>query len=192
VNDAAVSRPLVFVTVGTDHHPFDRLLAWIDEWLVRGDGDARVLVQSGTSRGGVRGEVRPYLDIEEMERAVAEATVVVCHGGPGTIMLARRFGKKPVVVPRLRALGEHVDDHQVRFAERLAAAGHIATASDAAALHHVLDAALRDPSLLRIDPRSQEVTDAVAAFARRVGRLFGAGVHAEEPMAPSAAAGAGR
>ena len=25
--------PLVFVTVGTDHHPFDRLIHWMDRWL---------------------------------------------------------------------------------------------------------------------------------------------------------------
>ena len=27
---AAVTRPLVFVTVGTDHHPFNRLVQWVD------------------------------------------------------------------------------------------------------------------------------------------------------------------
>ena len=25
--------PLVFVSVGTDHHPFDRLIGWVDAWL---------------------------------------------------------------------------------------------------------------------------------------------------------------
>ena len=24
--------PLVLVTVGTDHHPFERLIGWIDRW----------------------------------------------------------------------------------------------------------------------------------------------------------------
>lgn len=44
-------RPLVFVTVGTDYHPFDRLVQWIDDWMIEGGGAARarVFVQSGTS-----------------------------------------------------------------------------------------------------------------------------------------------
>ena len=29
---------LVFVTVGTDYHPFDRLVDWIDRW-VAGEAD---------------------------------------------------------------------------------------------------------------------------------------------------------
>ena len=29
------TQPLVFVTVGTDHHPFDRLMDWIDRWGAR-------------------------------------------------------------------------------------------------------------------------------------------------------------
>ena len=39
--------PFVFVTVGTDHHPFDRLVQWADEWTTR-TGIA-CLVQTGTS-----------------------------------------------------------------------------------------------------------------------------------------------
>ena len=54
-----------------------------------------------------------------------EAAVVVCHGGPGTIMLAATMGKRPIVVPRRKAAGEHVDDHQHAFTRRIAADGAI-------------------------------------------------------------------
>ena len=58
-----------------------------------------------------------------------DARVVVCHGGPGTIMLAATLGKMPIVMPRSSALGEHVDDHQVAFCKRIAADGAILLAT---------------------------------------------------------------
>jgi len=39
--------PLVLVTVGTDHHPFDRLVGWIDRWAP--PGRVRLVVQYGTA-----------------------------------------------------------------------------------------------------------------------------------------------
>ena len=29
-------RDMIFVTVGTDHHPFDRLIEWTDAWAAEG------------------------------------------------------------------------------------------------------------------------------------------------------------
>jgi UDP-N-acetylglucosamine transferase subunit ALG13 len=54
-----------------------------------------------------------------------EATTVVTHAGVGSILSARRAGHLPVVVPRLHALGEHVDDHQAELTRTLEAAGEV-------------------------------------------------------------------
>jgi diacylglycerol kinase (ATP) len=46
------AAPLLLVTVGTDHHPFDRLVRWVDGWLDGETGQAaglRCLMQTGTS-----------------------------------------------------------------------------------------------------------------------------------------------
>ena len=96
---------------------------WIDAWLEAGGSDAaRCFVQTGTSAVPRLAEHRQYLGHEEMEAMVREAAVVVCHGGPGTIMLASTLGKRPIVVPRRKRFGEHVDDHQCAFTERIARA----------------------------------------------------------------------
>ncbi len=88
-------RPLVFVTVGTDHHPFDRLIQWVDTWLEqRGDGEVDCVIQSGTSARPTRTESTDYLDAEAMAGLMDKANVVVCHGGPGTIMLASSRGTR--------------------------------------------------------------------------------------------------
>jgi UDP-N-acetylglucosamine transferase subunit ALG13 len=140
------ATPRVFVTVGTDHHPFDRLIRWVDSWLERGGGEkAACFVQRGTSMPPAHAESSDFLGYEAMRAAIEEAAVIICHGGPGTIMLVAYAGKVPIVVPRIRARGEHVDDHQVAFARRIATEGRIALAEDEGRFRVLLDRALMRP-----------------------------------------------
>jgi UDP-N-acetylglucosamine transferase subunit ALG13 len=124
--NGSAERLLVFVTVGTDHHPFDRLVDWVDRWLEQAD-DERIqcVVQHGTSAAPTHTTGHAYLGFDEVRSTMREAQAVICHGGPGTIMLSRSVGRRPIVVPRRHGLGEHVDDHQVAFSRRIAADGTI-------------------------------------------------------------------
>jgi UDP-N-acetylglucosamine transferase subunit ALG13 len=118
--------PLIFATVGTDVHPFHRMTHWIDGWLEQGGlTRAQCFMQTGTSEEPKLALHYPYLGYTEMEQKVREAAAVVCHGGPGTIMLASTLGKRPIVVPRRKQFGEHVDDHQLAFTQRIARDGAI-------------------------------------------------------------------
>jgi UDP-N-acetylglucosamine transferase subunit ALG13 len=111
------------VLVGTDHHPFDRVVAWADAAVddLRAAGhDVQLRVQRGSSRRSERGENAQILLPHEMNEWLEWANVAVVHAGPGTIAAARRVGHFPVVVPRDPELGEHVDDHQMRFARWVA------------------------------------------------------------------------
>ncbi|MDQ3891184.1 MAG: glycosyl transferase family 28 [Actinomycetota bacterium] len=173
---SAAARQLgtvVFAAVGTDHHPFDRLVAWLDRWLALTGADAHsCFVQAGTSRPPERARSRAYLRHDEMEEAVRGATAVVTHAGPGTIMLCRYLGKTPIVVPRLQRLGEHVDDHQVLFARRLAAAGEIEIAETRTQFFALLDEAVNGGGGGRSE-RDPDVGEAVRQFEELVGGLLG-------------------
>ncbi|MEZ5095747.1 MAG: glycosyltransferase [Nocardioides sp.] len=74
-----------------------------------------MLIQYGQSAAPAVAEGRAFLAPAELREQLADADVVITHGGPGTISDARRSGHRPIVVPRDPALGEHVDDHQQRF-----------------------------------------------------------------------------
>jgi len=150
VTGEGVAAPLVFVTVGTDHHPFDRLIRWVDSWLA-GDGApaARCFVQSGATPPPRMAEWKAFLGGGEMETMMGRATAVVCHGGPGTIMGCRRLGIVPIVVPRRHALGEHVDDHQGAFTRMLGTRGEIELADGEEQFRATLASALRDPQAFR-------------------------------------------
>ena len=60
-----------------------------------------------------------------MLRYINEADVVVCHAGVGTVLCTLRAGRTPVVLPRLKALGETVDDHQLEFTSALVDIGAV-------------------------------------------------------------------
>ena len=70
------------------------------------------------------------MSFEELSERMRAARVVVCHAGVGSIMLARRCGKRPIVVPRRLHLGEAVDDHQLPIARRLDANGVVTLLED--------------------------------------------------------------
>ena len=169
---------LLLVTVGTDHHPFDRLISWVDAWLAGGPRPLRCLMQTGTSAppagAATAAEWRAYLEFDALQAAMASAAAVVCHGGPGTILGARHMGAVPIVVPRQHRLGEHVDDHQVAFSRRLAAEGDdIHLAETEAGLHRLLDRVAAEPAAFRAGPGDRATASAVREFGRLVDGLVG-------------------
>ncbi len=143
-------RPIVIVSVGTDHHRFDRLIQWTEEFAATRP-DAAFVVQRGTSRspkGVASQELIPHQEIQEMFR---RAVVVVSHGGPSTVMDARAQGRLPIVIPRNPEFGEHVDGHQMRFATHLQANGIARVASTQNEFADLLSQALETPSEFAID-----------------------------------------
>lgn len=168
-----MSRLTIVETVGSDHHPFDRLIGWTDTWAANHLSAIELTVQHGTARAPLHGEAMAYLPHPALIRLMEEADVVVTQGGPMGIVETRRLGRKPIVVPRLKAFGEVVDDHQVDLCRRLADRGDIWLAEDESALHEALDVALADPSALRFDPVNAEagVQESVARFAAVVANL---------------------
>lgn len=140
---SADGRPLVLVAVGTDHHRFDRLIRWVDGWCAeQGTRGVQCFVQSGTADPPRHAPWARVLPHERFQALLDAATVVVCHGGPGIIMEARRRGLTPIVVPRRPELAEHVDDHQVRFARRMAMQGVVVCAETREGLVHAMEAAI--------------------------------------------------
>jgi len=143
----------VFVTVGTDHHIFGRLLTWIGEWAVA-HPEATVVVQHGSGELPPGCEGHQLFTMDEMREQISAADAVICSSGPGAVMDARSLGRLPIAVPRLARYGEHVDDHQVAFAQHLDRQGIARSAHDAGQLAALLDEVRDHPERFRIDPSS--------------------------------------
>jgi UDP-N-acetylglucosamine transferase subunit ALG13 len=140
----------VLVTVGTDHHPFDRLVGWCDAWAAAHPDDL-MTIQYGTARAPASAVAHATLPQDELVAHMASADVIVCQGGPATISEVHANGKIPIVVPRLAAHGEVVDDHQVTFAAHLERDEGVKVATTEAELAARLDEARAAPDAYRMD-----------------------------------------
>lgn len=173
---ARIATRRILVTVGTDHHRFDRLVEWFDQQQIADNIDG--LVQCGTSRPG-RVDSVDYLRFDQLNQAIEAAEIVVTHGGPGSTMGCRRWGKLPIVCPRDPALGEHIDNHQQLFSERLAAQDQILLATTKAELFGHLDDMAEQPLGAPVyDPGHIERT--VERVAAIVDRLVGRAKSSED------------
>lgn len=163
----------LFITVGAAHYQFNRLFRWTDSWLAsdRGRG-VRCFAQHGPSVPPSRAENQPYMQYADVLHALGEADVVICHGGPGSIMLARQHGLRPIVVPRLRHLGECVDDHQIAFARRMSSLGDVELAESEEELHDLLDAIAEDRLDIHVDAARHEEGPAIRRFELLIGELL--------------------
>lgn len=112
---------MIFVTVGTHHDPFDRLLNALDAL-----SGSELVVQHGPASpppGIARAEA--FMPFDAMLKCFREADAVITHAGVGSILCATREGHVPVVAPRRHDLGEHVDDHQLELTRALADRGAV-------------------------------------------------------------------
>ncbi len=172
----------VVVSVGTDHHRFDRLIGWIDEWRDL-NPEVVAVVQAGTSAPS-RHHSRELIPHGELLELFRGAKVVVSHGGPSTVMDARLSGRLPIVVARNPAHHEHVDDHQMRFAEHLALHGVAVVVDDREDLFAAMDRAMAEPDAFAVTADHANAAG-VVSFARAVDRLIGTRTPVQ-PARPSA------
>lgn len=109
------------MTVGTHEQPFNRLVREVDR--LRGEKliEEKVVIQTGFSTyEPVFCEWSRLYPYQQMLRYVAEARIVITHGGPSSFIMPLQVGKVPVVVPRQKRFGEHVNDHQMEFCRAMA------------------------------------------------------------------------
>lgn len=130
---------MIFVTVGTHEQPFNRLVEYMDKWAA--EHEEEVIIQTGFSTYEPKNckwsKLLPY---QEMVQKVAEARIVITHGGPSSFIMPLQIGKVPVVIPRKADFNEHVNNHQVDFSNAVAERqGNIIVVEDVNELSDVLN-----------------------------------------------------
>jgi UDP-N-acetylglucosamine transferase subunit ALG13 len=119
---------VIFVTVGNATQGFRRLLDAIDRLAGEGVfGTETVFIQSGNNPDfrPTYCKHEPFLNMEEFERKIQEADLIISHTGAGTLLHTLQAGKVPVVMPRQQKYGEVIDDHQVEIVKALTAEGRV-------------------------------------------------------------------
>lgn len=147
---------MVFVTVGNAKQGFSRLLDAVEKMAADGlFGGESVLIQSGHNPQFRPRfcEQRPFIPMDEFDELLSRAAIVICHGGC-TQLTAVRMGKAPVVMPRLKKYGEHVNDHQLQLVRALADEGRIIPAYEPEELAGAIAEARRRNARPAAPPRS--------------------------------------
>jgi UDP-N-acetylglucosamine--N-acetylmuramyl-(pentapeptide) pyrophosphoryl-undecaprenol N-acetylglucosamine transferase len=137
------------VTLGTsESYGFRRLVENVLRVL---PDEVEVLWQVGSTNVSDLGiEARSSVPARELDQAIADADVVIAHSGTGAAITAVESGQCPVLIPRRKKFGEHVDDHQLQTAEQLGKRGlAVAVDADDLTLDHLMRAAATD---VTIDP----------------------------------------
>ena len=159
---------MIFVSVGTNEARFDRLLRAVAELPL----DEELVVQHGHSARD-RARRTPSSSTSSPSRrwstTIRRARVVVTHAGVGSVMVSLANGKCPVVVPRRKAFGEAVDDHQLQLGRRFAAAGLVTLVEDAGRPRATRWRASSDrPRSSRARARSRPISRASSSTRSRV------------------------
>lgn len=129
---------MIFATVGTQL-PFDRMIKAVDKWneKQRVNGCFAQVGQDGYCPATI--EFSETLKPSQFAKQIAKCKVIVSHAGMGTILTALQLAKPIIIMPRLSALGEHRNDHQLATVENLRGINGIHVAEDENALMAALD-----------------------------------------------------
>lgn len=163
---------MILVSVGTDHHPFDRLLKAVARWA-QAIGREDLCVQHGYSSPVPGAENYAFLPRRELIELFKSAEIVVTQVGPGTILDANSVGRKPISMPRSPGRGEHVDGHQLAFGRAMSRRGAVTLVLTEADLLAALDSAAENVDLTHLLARKSPATETARTLGAKVDQIVG-------------------
>lgn len=130
---------MILVTLGTQDKAFERLLKAIDKQVELGNIKDKVIVQAGfTKYESDNMEVFDLISMKKFDELMDEASLVITHGGVGSILGALRKDKKVIAIPRLSKYKEHTNDHQKQIVEEFVKRGYILTCKNLSKINETI------------------------------------------------------
>ena len=130
---------MILVTLGTQDKSFERLLKAIDKEIEKGNIKDKVLVQAGYTKYKSKNmEIFKTVSNDRLEELMEEASLIITHGGVGSILTALKHHKKVIATPRLSKYNEHTNDHQKQIIEEFGKLGYIIPLKDLTKLDKML------------------------------------------------------
>ena len=127
---------MIFVTIGTQF-PFDRLIKIIDELAPQLNEEiiAQVYKCDFTPKNI---KTVDFLAPDEFNPLFDKARLIVSHAGMGTILCAQQKDKPIIIFPRIAAMGEHRNEHQMATARKFKELGIVNVAMNEEELKSML------------------------------------------------------
>ena len=127
---------MIYVTIGTQL-PFDRLIRIMDELAPQLDEEIIAQVYKCDFKPKHIKTV-DFLAPDKFTALFDSARLIVSHAGIGTILTALQKDKPIIIFPRIAALGEHRNEHQLATAKRFKEMGVLNVAMDEKELTEML------------------------------------------------------
>lgn len=117
---------MIFVTLGTQDKGFSRLLEAVDREIENKNIKEKVIVQAGYTKYESKNmEILDLVSQEEFNKLMKKCSLVITHGGAGSILTAIKNDKKVIAAARLKKYKEHTNDHQKQIIKEFAKDGYI-------------------------------------------------------------------
>ena len=130
---------MILVTLGTNDKSFVRLIRKIEDLIVRGIIKEEVVVQAGYTKYETEHmKIFDLIPMDKFQDLMEKCSLLITHGGVGTIISGLTKDKKVIAIPRLKKYGEHVNDHQLQIIENFSELGYILAAYDVDELDNIL------------------------------------------------------
>ena len=119
---------MIFVTIGTQL-PFDRLIRIIDNLAPQLNEEIIAQVyKCGFTPKNIK--TVEFIAPDEFNSLFDKARLIISHAGMGTILSALQKNKPIIVFPRIAALSEHRNEHQLATARKFKEMGTVNVAMD--------------------------------------------------------------
>lgn len=117
---------MIFVILGTQDIPFNRMLEMVDNLIERYNISEEVIAQVGnTEYNSKHFTCIPFMNERDFQKHIKQASAIITHAGSGALFSAIKSGKKTIAVARLKEYNEMPDNHQTELVKKLSLEGYI-------------------------------------------------------------------
>lgn len=156
---------MILVVTGTQL-PFDRLIKMLDEIAPKLNEEIVAQV-NGSNYLPRHINTIDLLPPDEFDKLFKQARLIVAHAGIGTIISAMQYQKPLIIFPRIAALGEHRNEHQLATATKMKEAGWVYVATE----KEELESLLQSPNLHALctigNNASESLINSITDFAEQ-------------------------
>ena len=131
---------MILVLLGTQNNSFERLLKEIEKNIENRTITEKVIVQAGyTKYKSKHMEIIDFISEKELDKLQDEASLIITHGGVGSIVSSLKKNKTVIAVSRLKQYKEHVNNHQSEIIELFNSKGYLIGINDVSKLGEALN-----------------------------------------------------
>lgn len=123
---------MILVTLGTQDKKFYRLLEAVDKAINDKLIKEEVVVQAGYSSDYKSKNMKIFdlIPMDEFDELIKKSSLIITHGGVGSIITGLKNKKVVIAVPRLAQYNEHINDHQLQIIDNFNKSGYILSLTD--------------------------------------------------------------